>query len=101
MRHLIHVMIPNEPFNTYLREGAVTQRIHRIIEETKPEQVYFTEHEGHRACFAIYQVKDNAMVSQLTEPWHLTFNADCRVEVAMTFDELRSVKLDDLGRRWK
>ncbi len=43
MRMLLNVEVPHEPFNTLFRNGTAGQIIGRILEETNPESVYFTE----------------------------------------------------------
>jgi hypothetical protein len=50
MRMLLNVQMPHEPFNTLAREGKVGAIIGRILEEIKPEAVYFTEQNGTRAA---------------------------------------------------
>ena len=43
MRLLMNVTMPHEPFNTAVRDGSVGETIERILKETGPEAVYFTE----------------------------------------------------------
>jgi hypothetical protein len=43
MRILLNVNIPHEPFNTLVKEGKAGDILQRIIEELKPESIYFTE----------------------------------------------------------
>ncbi|MBI4487730.1 MAG: panthothenate synthetase, partial [Deltaproteobacteria bacterium] len=50
MRMLLNVVIPHEPFNTAVREGTVGAIVKRILDETKPEAVYFTELDGTRGA---------------------------------------------------
>ncbi|MCG8607301.1 panthothenate synthetase, partial [bacterium] len=49
MRMLLRCNIPHEPFNTLVREGRAGQIIGRIVEDMRPEAVYFTE-EGGKRC---------------------------------------------------
>ncbi len=46
MRALIHVKLPVEPFNSAVRKGTIGDTIKRILDDTKPETVYFTEYNG-------------------------------------------------------
>jgi hypothetical protein len=52
MHTLLTATFPTERFNTAVRNGSAGTVIHRILEETKPESVYFTEIDGHggRRC---------------------------------------------------
>ena len=43
MRILVHIRFPHEPFNAAVRSGTVGKTIDRILADTKPEAVYFTE----------------------------------------------------------
>jgi hypothetical protein len=101
MRYLMKVLIPNEPFGTYVREGTASKLIGRVLEETKPETVYFTEEEGKRCAIVTYNIDSGSQVPSVSEPWFLTFNAECRIQIAMSADDLKEAKLDDLGKRWR
>lgn len=101
MRIMMQITIPHEPFNTYVKEGNVGQLIGRVLEETTPEAVYFTEQDGHRGAVAFYNVTKDSQVPSLAEPWFLAFNADCRFRVAMTPDDLKAAGLEEVGKRWR
>ncbi len=49
MRMLMNVRFPHEPFNTLTREGKVGEIIRRILDDLKPESIYFTEQVGTEA----------------------------------------------------
>ena len=46
MRMLVNFDLPLEPFNTLVRNGTVGQKIQQILEDIKPEAVYFSERNG-------------------------------------------------------
>ncbi len=75
--------------------------IGRVLEETNPETIYFTEQDGRRGAVAVYNVDQNSQVPTLSEPWFLAFNADCRFRIAMTPEDLKSAGLDEVGKRWR
>ncbi len=100
MRMLLQVKIPHKEFNAAVKDGTAGQKLKRILEETKPEAVYFTEHNGQRGAIMIVDVKDPSMVPTFAEPWFLTFNADVEFHIAMTPDDLGRAGLDALGKRW-
>jgi hypothetical protein len=97
---LMEVTFPIEPFNTATRKGTVGETIGRILAETKPEAVYFTDHEGHRGATLVVHVADASQIPALAEPWYLNFNADCRFRIAMTPDDLQRADLTTLGKTW-
>ena len=101
MRMLLHVTIPNKPFNEAVREGTAGAIMGRILEETKPEAVYFTEENGSRCALLVVDVDNPSRVPVLAEPWYLNFNASCEFRIVMTPDDLKNAQLDELGKKWK
>ena len=100
MKMLIQVKIPNEPFNSAVRDGSAGQKMKSILEETKPEAVYFTEYEGQRGAMMIVDINDPSEIPGYSEPWFLSFDADVEFHVAMTPEDLGGAGLEDLGKKW-
>lgn len=100
MRMLMHVHLPLEPFNAFVRDGTVGQKIQRILEAIKPEAVYFSEQNGQRGGMLVVNVNDPSDVPTLAEPWFLTFNAEVEFRIAMTPEDLARANLDALGKKW-
>lgn len=100
MRMLMFVHIPHEPFNSAVREGTSGETIGRILQDTKPESVYFTEQNGARGAVMVIDVKDPSQIPFYAEPWFLSFNADCEFRIAMTPEDLGKAGLNELGRKW-
>ena len=97
---LLHVKIPHEPFNTAVKDGTAGKKIRRVLEELKPEAVYFTEYQGRRGAIMIVNVDDPSKVPAFSEPWFLLFNADCEFHIVMLPEDLARAGLDELGRKW-
>jgi hypothetical protein len=97
---LVHVKVPHEPFNTMARNGSAGQKLQQILEETKPEAVYFTEYDGRRGAILIVDVADPSKVPALAEPWFLSFNADVQFHIVMTPPDLERADLDALAKKW-
>ena len=100
MRMLMNITIPPEPFNTAVRDGSAGLTIKRILEETKPESVYFTERDGERGAVLIVNVVNASDIPALAEPWYLSFEAAVEFRVAMTPDDLTRSNLGGLGKKW-
>ncbi len=96
----MQVRIPHEEFNELVREGKAEQKLKSILEETKPEAVYFTEYDGQRGAIMVIDVKDQSNIPAFAEPWFLSFNADVEFHVAMTPEDLGKSGLDLLGKKW-
>ncbi len=100
MRMLMQVKFPHREFNAAVREGTAGQKLNRILEETSPEAVYFTEYNGQRGAIMIVDVKDPSEIPAFAEPWFLTFNADVEFHAVMSPDDLKRAGLDELGKKW-
>jgi hypothetical protein len=101
MRMLLNVRIPHEPFNSLVRAGTAGAIIRRILEDAKPEAVYFTEQHGSRGAVLIIEVARPSDVPAFAEPWFLQFNADCEFRIVMSPEDLQQAGLDTLGAKWK
>ncbi|MGA8572683.1 MAG: panthothenate synthetase [Desulfobaccales bacterium] len=100
MRMLLNVKIPPEEFNQAVRDGSAGKKIRRILEDIKPETVYFTEQNGQRGAILIVDLRDSSQVPALAEPWFLAFNADVEFRILMTPDDLQRAGLEELGKKW-
>lgn len=100
MRVMFRISIPLEPFNTLAREGVAGQKIGRIVEETKPESIYFTGNKYGRGVVAVYDIQDGSGFPAVAEPWFLTFNAEIEYDAAITPDELREADIDEIVKKW-
>jgi len=96
----MNVRIPHEPFNTAARDGTVGTKLSRILAATKPETVYFTEHNGQRGAVLVVDLPDPSKIPALAEPWFLTFEADVEFRIAMTPEDLQKAGLEEAGRTW-
>jgi hypothetical protein len=100
MQMLLKVKFPVDPFNAAVRDGSVGKKIQSILEDTKPEAVYFTEIDGQRGVIMIVNLEDPSKVPALAEPWFLQFKADCSFHIVMTPEVLAKAGLDALGKKW-
>ncbi len=100
MRMLVDLDFPIEPFNTYVRDGTIGERIGKILEDLKAEAVYFTEQDGKRGGILIIDVASPSDVPRIAEPFFLTFDAEVRFHICMTPDDLAQAGLDELGKKW-
>jgi hypothetical protein len=98
---LLHVTIPHSEFNEAVRNGSAGAKMNKILEETKPEAVYFTEWDGRRCAIMVIDLADPSKIPFYAEPWFLTFNADVHFHAMMTPDDLKRAGLEALGEKWK
>jgi len=100
MRMLLNVKFPHAEFNAAVKDGSVGRKMERILQEIKPEAVYFTEQSGRRSVILIVSLEDPSKIPALAEPWFLNFNADVELRIVMTPDDLKKAGLADLGKKW-
>ncbi len=100
MRMLMNIKIPHKQFNEAVRNGTAGDKICRILEDTKPEAVYFTEQNGQRGAVMIINVDEPSKIPAFAEPWFLTFKADVEFRIVMAPEEVAKAGLDELGKKW-
>lgn len=100
MRMLMLVQLPNEPFNSAVKNGTAGAKIKQILDAIKPEHVWFSEREGKRGGIMVVNLDSPSDVPRLAEPWFLAFNAEVEFRIAMTPEDLGRAGLDALGKQW-
>jgi len=100
MRMLLMIRLPHETFNAAVRDGSAGRKTQAILDQVKPEAVYFTETNGQRTVMMIVELENPARIPALAEPWFLTFNADVEFHVVMSPRELEDAGLEKLGATW-
>ena len=100
MRMLVDFNFPLEPFNTLVKNGTVGQKIEQIMDDIKPEAVYFTERGGKRGGMLIVDIADPSKIPAIAEPLFLTFNASVEFHVVIAPEELARAGLEELGKKY-
>lgn len=83
MRFLLKVNIPVEAGNAAARGGKLRTTIQTILEELKPEAVYFTDSNGQRCGYLFFEMQDASQIPAIAEPWFLAFNASLEFHPVM------------------
>lgn len=100
MKMLVNVTFPIEPFNSMVKSGKAGEIIGRVVDDIKPEAIYFTELDGNRGAVMVVDVPSASAVPKIAEPWFLNFEAECEFKIAMTPDDLMQADLTNLGKKW-
>ena|SRR5579863_5618992 len=87
MRFLVKVSIPVEAGNAAAKDGF--KAIQSILEEQKPEAVYFVADNGKRTAILIVNMEDASELPAIAEPWFLAFNAAIEASPAMVPADLQ------------
>ena len=100
MRMLFQVKLPPEPFNSAVRDGSIGKKMKAILDDLKPEAVYFSEYDGCRGAIMIVNLDAPSQVPKFAEPWFLQFNANCQFHIVMSPEDLGKAGLEGLGKKW-
>ena len=100
MRILVNIICPIEPFNSLIRSGEAGNIIKKIIDDIKPESIYFSETDGCRGAVMVVDVSKASEIPAISEPWFLNFEAHCEFRIAMTPEDLMNANLAELGQKW-
>jgi hypothetical protein len=95
------VDFPVEPFNTLVRNGTVGAKIQKVLEDVKPEAVYFSERDGMRGAVLVVDVPEPSRVPALAEPFFLRFGATVKFRIAMTGEDIAKSGLEAIGSKYR
>ncbi len=100
MKMLLNVIFSTEPFNALVRSGKAGETLQKIVEDLKPEAVYFTEEDGMRAVLMVVDLASPSDVPRVAEPFFLKFDAEVRMRIVMSPADLKTAGLAALGKKW-
>ena len=87
MRFLVKISMPVEAGNAAAKEGF--KAIPQILEEQKPEAIYFIAEGGKRTGIMVINMDDASQLPSIAEPWFLALNASIEVTPAMVPEDLQ------------
>ena len=97
---LMQIRLPTATYNAAVRDGSAGSKTNAILDEVKPEAVYFTEMNGQRTVIMIVELAKPSMIPTLAEPWFLTFEADVAFHVVISDQDLQDADFESIGRKW-
>ena len=101
MRMMLLVTFPTAKFNELWRQGQIGPKITSIIEDTKPEAIYFGKGaDGQRGAIVIVDVPTPSDLSQVSEPWYLAFEASIETSICMTPEDIGKIDMDGLAEKY-
>jgi len=80
--------IPTEQGNAVIKDGRLAQLTQSILDDLKPEAVYFGDIDGARGGYLVVNMDDASQIPALAEPLFLGMGATIKVHPVMTVDDL-------------
>ena len=87
MRMLLKASIPTEAGNAGIRDGSMMENMGSILEDAKPEAVYFFIENGKRTCLMIIDMDEQTQLPSAVEPWFLSMGADITIVPVMNGED--------------
>jgi hypothetical protein len=100
MRFVVKVTLPVEKFNAAVRDGTAGKKLQQILDDTKPEAVYFWEEAGKRGGMLVVNLEKTSQIPAIAEPWFLYFDAGVEFHPCMTPQDLAAAGLEALGKKY-
>ncbi len=88
MRFMVTASWPVAAGNAAARAGTLGETIQSILDDTKPEAVYFAAQDGKRTTIMIIDLADASDLPRVAEPWFLAFDASIDATPVMLPEDL-------------
>ena len=88
MRFLVQATLPTSTGNEQMKSGTFASRIQSIMEDLRPEAVYFTEIGGSRCALVIVDIPDASHIPATVEPFFIGFNCSVEIHPVMLAEDL-------------
>ena len=88
MRFMVTASWPVAAGNAAARAGTLGETVQAILEDIKPEAVYFAAQDGKRTTIMIVDMADASDLPAIAEPWFLAFDASIDIIPLMLPEDL-------------
>jgi hypothetical protein len=100
MKMLLRITMPNEPFNSMIKNGTIGNVLDKIMSDLEPEAAYFTLEDGERSVLLVVNINKPGEYVKYAEPFFLEFDASIKYEIAMIPEEFRSAGIEVIGKKY-
>ena len=90
MRFMVTASWPVAAGNAAARAGTLGETVQAILEDIKPEAVYFAAVDGQRTTIMIIDLESASDLPRVAEPWFLAFDASIDATPLMTPEDLEA-----------
>ncbi len=89
MKFLLRLHFPTESGNKMLQDPNFPKKLEGVLNQIKPEAVYFTPIEGERGIIMIVNLPSADMIATIGEPLWMTFNCKLDLTPVMELSDLQ------------
>ncbi len=90
MRMMLKAVVDTEAGNEALRNGSMVKGIEQLMQDLKPEAVYFVGSEdGQRSCIVVFDMADPSQMPLIAEPLYMGVKARVSIVPCMNLDDVR------------
>jgi hypothetical protein len=88
MRCMMKVEFPVDTANNAMCDGSFSKTMQSILDDMKPEAVYFIAENGDRTALIFFDMQDSSQMPAVAEPLFLAFGCGVTIVPAMTLEDL-------------
>ena len=88
MKFLVKATIPVEDGNALVRDPNLQSRMDAVMEDIKPEAVYFTIDDGQRTLYLFVNIENGVDIAKVAEPLWLSWKANVTFLPAFTPEDM-------------
>ncbi|MGA3108374.1 MAG: hypothetical protein ABSD99_02810 [Candidatus Bathyarchaeia archaeon] len=89
MKFLIRLHMPTESGNRMLQDPNFPKKLEGVLNQIKPEAVYFAPIEGERGIYMVVNIPSADMIAGIGEPLWMTFNCKLDFTPLMELSDLQ------------
>ncbi|MCH0538646.1 hypothetical protein I3F58_03535 [Streptomyces sp. MUM 203J] len=89
MRMMLRATMDTGTANDMIKAGQVQGEMKKVLDQMKPEAVYFTADRGKRACTIVFDMDDSSRIPVVCEPLFQSFGAEITVQPCMNLEDLQ------------
>ena len=88
MKFLVKATIPVEAGNALVRDPNLQARMDSVMEDIRPEAVYFTIENGQRTLYLFVNMENPEDMPRIAEPLWLSWKANVTFQPAFTPEDM-------------
>jgi hypothetical protein len=88
MRMMLKVSMPTDASNAAFKDESLGKVLMGAIDRLKPEAAYFFPENGKRTALYVFDMKDEAQIPVVVEPFFHGVNADITLIPVMNADDV-------------